>query len=111
MNNGEHTLIPVTAKMIHSAIWDSKRFVLKDYQPIHMVKFVGAVRDFSVNTKYVQIGVDNGMGLVRVILWREEKECTAQRRLIHEYNSNCYIRVIGKVGDYYGVHKIIVFDV
>ncbi len=26
-NNGEHTLIPVMAKMIHSAIWDSERFV------------------------------------------------------------------------------------
>ncbi len=23
LNNGEHTLIPVTAKMIHSAVWDS----------------------------------------------------------------------------------------
>jgi hypothetical protein len=30
LNNGEHTLIPATAKMIHSAVWDSKRFVLKD---------------------------------------------------------------------------------
>ncbi len=30
LNNGEHTLIPVTAKMIHSAIWDCKQFVLKD---------------------------------------------------------------------------------
>ncbi len=30
LNNGEHTLIPVTAKMIHSAVWDSERFVLKD---------------------------------------------------------------------------------
>jgi hypothetical protein len=30
LNNGEHTLIPVTAKMIHSAIWDCERFVLKD---------------------------------------------------------------------------------
>ncbi len=29
-NNGEHTLIPVTAKIIHSAVWDSERFVLKD---------------------------------------------------------------------------------
>ena len=29
-NNGEHTLIPATAKMIHSAVWDSERFVLKD---------------------------------------------------------------------------------
>jgi hypothetical protein len=25
LNNGEHTRIPVTARMIHSAIWDSKR--------------------------------------------------------------------------------------
>jgi hypothetical protein len=30
LNNGEHTLIPVMAKMIHSAVWDSKRFVLKN---------------------------------------------------------------------------------
>jgi hypothetical protein len=49
LNNGEHRLIPVMAKMIHSAVWDSKRFILKDNQPLHMVKFVGAVRDFSVN--------------------------------------------------------------
>ncbi len=30
LNNGEHTLLPVMAKMIHSAIWDSERFVLND---------------------------------------------------------------------------------
>ena len=30
LNNGKHTLIPVMAKMIHSAVWDSERFVLKD---------------------------------------------------------------------------------
>jgi hypothetical protein len=38
LNNGEHTLIPVTAKMIHSAVWDSERFVLKGGQLLHMVK-------------------------------------------------------------------------
>ncbi len=41
LNNGEHTLIPVTARMIHIAIWNSERFVLKDGQPLHMVKLVG----------------------------------------------------------------------
>ncbi len=41
LNNGEHTLIPVTARMIHSTVWNSKRFVLKDSQPLHMVKFIG----------------------------------------------------------------------
>ncbi len=48
---------------------------------------------------------------MRVILLREEKECTAQRWLIHECNSNCNICVIGKIEDYYGVHEIIAFDV
>ncbi len=111
LNNGEHTLILVTVKMIHSAVWECKRFVLKDGQPLHIIKFVGAVRNFRVNTKYVQIDVEDGTGLVRVILWRKEKECTAQRRLIDKCNGNCYICVRGEVGDYYGVNEIIAFDV
>jgi hypothetical protein len=76
-----------------------------------MVKFIGAVRNFSVNTKYVQIDVEDGTGLVRVILWKKERECMAQHCLIHEFSSNCYIRVIGEFEDYYGVHEIIAFDV
>ncbi len=79
--------------MIHSAVWDSKRFVLKDGRPLHMVKLVGAVRNFSVNFKHVQINVEDGMGLVQVIFWRKEKECMAQCCLIHECSSNCYICV------------------
>ncbi len=111
LNNGEHTLIPVTATMIHSTVWDCKRFVLKDSRPLHIVKLVGAVRNFCVNIKHVQIDVEDGTGLVRVILWRKQNECTAQRHLIDECNCNCYIRVIGEVEDYYGVHEIIAFDV
>jgi hypothetical protein len=63
-NNGEHTLIPVTAKMIHSAVLDSVRFVLNDGQPLHMVKLVGAVRNSCVNIKHIQINVEDGTGLV-----------------------------------------------
>jgi hypothetical protein len=111
LNNGEHTLIPVMAKMIHSAVWDSKRFILKDNQPLHMVKLVGAVRNFCVNIKHVKIDVEDGMGLVRVILWKEQIECMAQRQMIHECISNCYTCVIGEVKDYYSVHKVIAFDV
>ena len=84
---------------------------MKDGQPLHMVKFVGAVRNFSVNTKYVQIDVEDGTGPVRVILRKKERECTVQHCLIHECNSNCYICVIGEVEDYYSVHEIIAFDV
>jgi hypothetical protein len=109
--NGEPTIIPVMAKMIHSAILDSERFVFEDGQPLHMVKLVGAIRKFRVNIKHVQIKVEDGTRLVQVILWRKKKECTAQRCLIDKCNSNCYIRVIGEVEDYYGVHKIIAFDV
>ncbi len=49
LNNGEHTLVPVMAKMIHSAVWNSKRFALKNGRPPHMVKLVGAIRNFHVN--------------------------------------------------------------
>ena len=76
-----------------------------------MVKLVGAVRNFCEKIKHIQIDVEDGTGLVRVILWRKEKECMAQRQMIHECNSNRYIHVIGEVEDYYGVHKIIAFDV
>jgi hypothetical protein len=111
LNIGEHTLIPVMAKMIHSAVWDSERFLLKDGRPLHMVKLVGAIRNFRVNIKHIQINVEDGTRLVWVILRRKEKECIAQHRLIDKCNSNHYIHVIGEVEDYYGVHKIIAFDV
>jgi hypothetical protein len=110
-NNGEHTLIPVTAKMIHSAVWDLERFILKDDQPLHMVKLVGAVRNFCWNIKHVQIDVEDGTGLVQVILWRNKRDCTAHHCLLDKCNSNCYICVIGEVEDYYGVHKIIAIHV
>jgi hypothetical protein len=111
LHNGEHTLILVTVKMIHSAVWDCERFVLKDGRPLHMVKLVGAVRNFCVHDKHVQIDLEDGTGLLRVIYWVKQKECTAQRHLIDECNGNCYIRVIGEVADYYGVHEIIAFDI
>ncbi len=111
LNNGEHALIPVMARMMHSAVWDSKQFVLKDSQPLHMVKLVGAVRNFCEKIEHIQIDVEYGTRLVQVILWRKEKECTVQRQMIYECNSTCYIRVIGEVEDYHGVHEIIAFDV
>jgi aspartyl/asparaginyl-tRNA synthetase len=83
----------------------------KDDQPLHMIKLVGTVRNFHENIKNIQIDVEDGTGLVRVILWRKDKECTAQHQMIHECNSNSHIRVIGEVEDYYGVHEIIAFDV
>ncbi len=99
LNNGKHMLIPVMARMIHSAVWSSERFVLKDGQPLHMYKLVGAVRNFRENIKHVQINVEDDTGLVWVILWRKEKECVAQHQMIHKCNSNRYIRVIGEIED------------
>jgi hypothetical protein len=62
LNNGEHMLIQVMARMIHSAIWNSERFVLKDGRPLHMVKLVGAIRNFRENIEHVQIDVEDGTG-------------------------------------------------
>jgi hypothetical protein len=55
--------------------------------------------------------VEDGTGLVRVILWPKQNECTTAQDLIHECNGNGYICVTGEVEDYYGVHEIIAFDV
>jgi hypothetical protein len=66
LHNGEHTLIPVTVKMIHSAVRDCERFVLKDGRPLHMVKLVGAIRNFCVHDKHVQINLEDGTGILRV---------------------------------------------
>jgi hypothetical protein len=104
-------LIPVTAKMIHSAIWDSERFVLKDGQPLHMVKLVGAVKKFRVNIKHVHIDVEDGTELVQIILRRKENECMVQLHLIDECNSNRNIGVIGEVKDYHGPNGVVMHDI
>jgi hypothetical protein len=76
-----------------------------------MVKLVGAVRNFRVHDKHVQIDLEDGTGLLRVIFWRKQNKCTAQRHLIDECNGDRYIRVIGEVADYYGVHELIAFNI
>ncbi len=111
LHNGEHTLIPVKVKMIHSAVRDCKRFILKDGQLLHMVKLVGAVRNFCMHDKHVQINLEDGTRLLRIVFWWKQKECMAQRHLIDECNGNHYICVIGEVADYYGVHEIITFNI
>ncbi len=73
LHNGEHTLIPVTVKMIHSTVRDCDWFVLKDGQPLHMVKLVGAVRNFCAHDKHVQIDLEDGTGLLRIIFLAESE--------------------------------------
>jgi hypothetical protein len=111
LHNSEHTLIPVMVKMIHSAIRDCEWFVLKDGRLLHMVKLVGAVRNFCVHDKHVQINLEDGTGLLRVFFWQKQNECMAQHHLIDECNSNHYICVIGEVADYYGMHEITAFNI
>jgi hypothetical protein len=79
LNNCEHTLIPVTTKMIHSAVYKCKRLFLTDGQPLHMFMFFGAVRNYSENMKNVMINAEDGTGLVQVIPWQKENECMAEQ--------------------------------
>jgi hypothetical protein len=111
LTNGEHVLIPVTAKMIHSTVYACKWFVWIDSCPLHMVMLVGAVRYHLDITMNVMIDVEYSTELVRVFVWHKINECMSARVLIHECNGNVYFCVIGKVTDYYGVHEIMAFDV
>jgi hypothetical protein len=73
LHNGEQTLIPVTVNIIHSAVQDCERFVLKDGRPLHMVKLVGAVRNFRVHDKHLQIKLEDGTGLLRIFFCGNRK--------------------------------------
>ncbi len=57
------------------------------------------------------IDAEDGTGIVQVLFWRKQNECTAAQALIHECKGNVYTCVIGEATDYYGVYEIIAFDV
>jgi hypothetical protein len=75
-NNGEHTLIPVMVKMIHLTVSKGNRFFLKDGRPLHMAKLAGAVLNYDEDTKNIKIILEDGTGIVKVILWHNQKECS-----------------------------------
>ncbi len=58
---------------------------------------VAGARNFCVNVKHLQIDLEDGTGLVWVILWQKLEECIAQSHLIDKCNGNWYICVIGEV--------------
>jgi hypothetical protein len=71
-------------KMIHSAVDTCKRFVLRDGRLLHMVKLVGAVRIYHEDMRIIIIDVEDGTGLLQVIVWCQENECKAALALTHE---------------------------
>jgi hypothetical protein len=46
--------------------------VLRDGYLLYMVMLVGAVRSYHDNTKNIMINVEDGMGLVWVIVWLKQ---------------------------------------
>jgi hypothetical protein len=69
--------------MIHSAVNTCNRFVSRDDPPLHRVKLVGAVRNYHENIKNIIIDVEDGTGLVQVIVWCKGNECKAVLALSH----------------------------
>ncbi len=110
-NYGEHPLIPLTVKMVNSAVSTCYRFVLRDGCPLCMVKLVDAVRDYHENIKNITIDVEDETGLVQVIVWHKGKKCKVVLALGCECKGNDYICVIREVTDYYDMKEIMVFDV
>jgi RPA family protein len=76
-----------------------------------MVKLVGAVWNYDEGTKNTKINVEDGTGLVQVMLWHEQNECSAAAALYCACKVNSYICVIGEVRSYFKMKEIMVFDV
>jgi hypothetical protein len=108
----EQTLIPVTTKMINSAVSEDNQFVLKDGRPLHLVKVVGAVVHYHEYWNNDVIGIEDGTGKIRVVLARcQNLECSGVKELYRKCAINTYVRVIGMVKDDFNLRTIVVSDV
>ncbi len=100
----QHALIPVTAKIICSAVSTFDRFQLKDERLLHLVKLVGAVMFYHKYMDNITIDVEDGTGTMRTVLKRNQMECSmAVLSLWHNCRGNGYIHVIGTVHDVFGI--------
>jgi hypothetical protein len=93
----QHTLIPVTAKMIHSVVSTFNRFQLTDGRLLHLAKLVGAVTFYHEYTDNITIDMEDGTGTMRAVLKRNQMECSMVLSLCCNCRGNGYIRVIETV--------------
>ena len=78
----EQTLIPVTTKMINSAVSEDNQFVLKDGHPLNLVKVVGAIVHYHEYWNNDVIGIEDGTGKIQEVLARcQNLECSGVREL------------------------------
>jgi hypothetical protein len=99
----QHMSIPVTAKMIHSAVSKFDRFQLTDGHLLHLVKHVGAVTFYHKYMDNITIDVDDGTKTMHAVLKRNQMECSMALSLCCNCRGNGYIRVIGTVQDVFGI--------
>jgi hypothetical protein len=108
----DKTLIPVTTKMIHSAVSESNHFFLKDGRQLHLVKVVGALLHFHKFRDNFVMEIEDGTGRMRVVLPCPScTECSGAVELRRKCTINSYVRVIGMVADDFNIRTIIASDV
>ncbi len=107
----QHTLITVTAKMIHSAVSTFDGFQLTDGCLLHLVKLVGAITFYQEYMDNITIDVEDGTGTMRAVLKRNQMECSMALSLCPNCRGNGYIHVIGTIQDVFGIQEIIALDV
>ncbi|KAL9189778.1 hypothetical protein ACHAXT_009453 [Thalassiosira profunda] len=115
-NYDEQTLIPVTIKMIQTAMMDptgGSDISLKDGRALHMVKLVAAVRTAEDRSTNMMIDVEDGTGLTQVKVWVNEGDDCSE---VQKMRTACavdgtYIRIVGQVKEFDGARQIIANDV
>jgi len=108
----EQTLIPVTTKMINSAVSEDNQFILKDGCPHHLVKVVGAIVHYHIYWNNDGIGIEDDTGKIRVVLARcQNLECSGVKELYPKCAINTYVRVIGMVKDDFNLRTIVASDI
>jgi len=108
----EQMLIPVTTKMINSAVSEDNQFFLKDGCLLHLVKVVGAVVHYHEYWNNDVIGIEDGTGKIRIVLVRcQNLECSGVKELYRKCTVNTYVRVIRMVKDDFNLRTIVASDI
>jgi len=118
------TLIPVTIKMINESMpnpgteGNAGDMVLNDERPIHMIKFVGAVRHAETNSTNSFLDIEDGTGLLSVKVYNGGREdgsdgdpSAIQEMKQLAFQEAQYVRIIGQVREFDGTKQVIANDV
>jgi len=102
----QRNIIPVTIRMALDVKFQGSSddsMLLRDGRILNFVKLVCAIRSVEENSTKVKFQVEDGTGLIEVVLWHDPMDCEAMTEIRMSASvENTYVRVIGQLKTFEG---------